>query len=71
MGADVEDFDLGGGGSEGIGALFQGSSIGSVAVRGRDVGPHPPYGAGSDQISAQVCATTLREASKEAGVCEL
>ena len=41
MGLDVEYFDPGGGGHKGVGALFQGGSIGGVAFLGRDVGPDP------------------------------
>ena len=53
MGLDVEYFDPGGGGPKGIGALFQGGSIGGVAFLGRDVGPEPLHGAVHVQISAQ------------------
>ena len=74
MGEDVEDFDLGGGEPkgigeifQGIGAIFQGGGTGVFAVRGRYMGPDPPYGAGPDQISAQVRATDHREAAEEAG----
>ena len=48
FGADVAGFDLGGGGSEGVGSLLKGKggSPGGVAVRGGDVGPDPQDGAG-------------------------
>ena len=45
FGADVAGFDLGGGGSEGVGSLLKGGSPGGVAVRGGDVGPNPRDGA--------------------------
>ena len=41
-GADVENFEPGGGGPEGIRALFQSGSTGGASVRGRDMGPDPP-----------------------------
>ena len=67
MGADVEDFESGWGGPEGIGENFQGSIIGGVAVQGRDVGPDPPDGAGPEQLPAQGRATAHQEAAEEAG----
>ena len=48
MGADVADFDPGGGGTEGIRALLQGGSSGGVAVWGGDVGTDPQNGVGPD-----------------------
>ena len=65
---DVEDFELGGGGPEDIGALFQGGSTGGVTFWGRDVCPDPLDGAGPVKISAQGRAKAHQEASKEAGV---
>ena len=48
MGADVPDFELGGGGLEVIGALLQVGSSGGVAVPGKDIGPDPQDGAGPE-----------------------
>ena len=45
LGAVVADIDPGGGGSEGVGTFFKGSGIGSVVVRGGDVGTNPHDGA--------------------------
>ena len=66
-GADVEDFEPGGGRPEGIGELFQGGSTGVVSFWGRYVGPDPPDGAGPVQLSAQGCAKAHRKVAKEAG----
>ena len=71
LGADVKDFDPGGGGPEGIGALLQSSSAGGVDFRSRDVGPDPPDGAVPGQLSAQGRAAAHREAAESAGVGEL
>ena len=68
LGADVEGFKTGGGGPEGVRAIFQSSSADGVAFWGRDVGPDPPDGAGHEQISAQGCATDHREAADAATV---
>ena len=68
MGSDVNNFDSGGGVTEGIGALFQGSSTGGVAFGGIYVGPDPPHGAGPEQISAQGRTKAHHESSEEAGV---
>ena len=65
LGADVEDFEPEGGGSEGIEALLQSGSAGSVAFRGRDVGHDPPDGAVPEKISAQGRATAHRESTEE------
>ena len=48
MGADVANFEPGGGGPEGIRALLQGVSSGGVYVWGRDVGTDPQDGSGPD-----------------------
>ena len=45
LGADVADFDPGGGRSEGVGSLLQGGCPRGVAVWGGDVGPDPLDGA--------------------------
>ena len=42
------DFDPGGGGSEGVGAFFQGGDSGGVVVRGVDVGTDLQDGAGPE-----------------------
>ena len=71
MGADVNNFDSGGGVTEGIGALFQGLSTVGVTFGVKDAGPDPPDGAGPEQLSAQGRATAHREANKAAGIGEL
>ena len=71
MGADVVDLEPVGGGPEGIGEFIQSSSAISVAFQGRDVGPDPPDGAGTEQISEQGCVTAHREAAEAAEGGEL
>ena len=48
MGADVADFEPGGGRSKGVGSLLQGGIPDGVAVWGGDVGPDPLNGAVPD-----------------------
>ena len=71
MGADVEDFEPGGGGPKGIGALLQSGSAGGVDLGGRNVGPVPPYGAGPEQLSAQGRGMAHQEAAEAVGGGEL
>ena len=69
FGADVVDFDPGGGGSENFGSLIKGGNPGGVAVLGGGgyVGPDPKDGAGTEQLSAQGRATAHQEVAEEAG----
>ena len=60
LGADVEDFEPEGGGSEGIEALLQSGSAGSVDFWGRDVGRDPLDGAVPENLSAQGRATAYQ-----------
>ena len=48
LGADVADFEPGGGGSEGVRSLLQGGSPGVVAVQGKNVGHEPQDGVGPE-----------------------
>ena len=64
MGADVADFEPGGGRSKGVGSLLQGGSPDGVAVRVVD---DPQDGAVPDYLSAQDSAMSHQEAEEETG----
>ena len=67
MGADIEDFEPGGGGPEAIDTLLQSGIAGSAALQVREVGTEPLDGAGPEQLSAQGRATAHHEADETAG----
>ena len=67
MGADIADFEPGGGRSECFGSLLQGGMPAGVAVWGGDVGPDPQGGAGPEYLSEQGSATAHKDAEEEVG----
>ena len=71
MGADVKDFEPGGGIPEGIGSLLQSGSAGGDSFKGIDVVPETPYGIGPEQLSVQGRTTAHREEAEVTGGGEL